>query len=143
MFLLVCFYLQKMLCYCEQSLVVFTGLGQRCSVYQRQESGTLLVDRSSANSLCPRPLASQWGQPGTVSPTCAYCLTLAHFITAHLISTLLLPYRTSGSMAAFTALQSRPKLVDGTFRSVGKMVAGVLQTSLKYKQFLAILFIGN
>ncbi|XP_038549360.1 beta-galactosidase-1-like protein 2 isoform X2 [Micropterus salmoides] len=41
------------------SLILFTGLGQRRSVYQRQESGTLLVHRSSANSLCPRSLASQ------------------------------------------------------------------------------------
>lgn len=53
-------------CHGEQSLVVFTGLGQRCRVYQRQESGTLLVHWSSANSLRPRPLASQGGQPGTV-----------------------------------------------------------------------------
>lgn len=61
----------------ENALVVISGLGQRCCVYQWQESGAILVHWSSANSVCPRPVASQRGQPGTVLPACV-CLFLAH-----------------------------------------------------------------
>lgn len=56
----------------ESALVMISGLGQRYCVYQWQESGTILVHWSSANSVCPRPVASQRGQPGTLLPACVF-----------------------------------------------------------------------